>query len=155
MMVVLTVHQAPSDPSLHATPASTPCKDRVTLIRSNRGNTLPRLPGQSGSQSPDCQLSSPCSFQPPPPWLCPTCFFQASCLCSLSRAVHTAWGCRFWGFPALAPYPHPAPHSAPQVVFRYALAIFKYNEEALLRLQDSLEIYQYLHFFTKTICDSR
>nr|XP_014337005.1 PREDICTED: TBC1 domain family member 2A isoform X3 [Bos mutus] len=31
----------------------------------------------------------------------------------------------------------------------------KYNEEALLRLQDSLEIYQYLHFFTKTICDSR
>ncbi|XP_006063503.3 TBC1 domain family member 2A isoform X2 [Bubalus bubalis] len=42
-----------------------------------------------------------------------------------------------------------------KVVFRYALAIFKYNEEALLRLQDSLEIYQYLHFFTKTICDSR
>lgn len=53
------------------------------------------------------------------------------------------------------PIPHPEPHSAPQVVFRYALAIFKYNEEALLRLQDSLEIYQYLHLFTKTICDSR
>ena len=114
-------------------------------------------PGSQDSQAPnpDCQLSSPCGFQPPPPWLCPTCFFQASHLCSLPRAVHTAWGCGFWGFPALAPYPHPEPHSAPQVVFRYALALFKYNEEALLRLQDSLEIYQYLHFFTKTICDSR
>ncbi|XP_040594614.1 TBC1 domain family member 2A isoform X2 [Mesocricetus auratus] len=42
-----------------------------------------------------------------------------------------------------------------KVVFRYALAIFKYNEEEILRLQDSLEIYQYLRFFTKTICDSR
>ncbi|XP_048193673.1 TBC1 domain family member 2A isoform X2 [Perognathus longimembris pacificus] len=42
-----------------------------------------------------------------------------------------------------------------KVVFRYALAIFKYNEEAILRLQDGLEIYQYLRFFTKTICDSR
>ncbi|XP_059781122.1 TBC1 domain family member 2A isoform X1 [Balaenoptera ricei] len=42
-----------------------------------------------------------------------------------------------------------------KVVFRYALAIFKYNEEEILRLQDGLEIYQYLRFFTKTICDSR
>ncbi|KAM7093610.1 TBC1 domain family member 2A isoform 1-T1 [Molossus nigricans] len=42
-----------------------------------------------------------------------------------------------------------------KVVFRYALAIFKYNEEEILRLRDSLEIYQYLHFFTKTICNSR
>ncbi|XP_054943060.1 TBC1 domain family member 2A isoform X2 [Physeter macrocephalus] len=42
-----------------------------------------------------------------------------------------------------------------QVVFRYALAIFKYNEEEILRLQDGLEIYQYLRFFTKTVCDSR
>ncbi|XP_058379600.1 TBC1 domain family member 2A isoform X2 [Diceros bicornis minor] len=42
-----------------------------------------------------------------------------------------------------------------QVVFRYALAIFKYNEEEILRLQDALEIYQYLHFFTKTICNSQ
>lgn len=42
-----------------------------------------------------------------------------------------------------------------QVVFRYALAIFKYNEEGILQLQDGLEIYQYLRFFTKTICDSR
>ncbi|XP_073907495.1 TBC1 domain family member 2A isoform X2 [Castor canadensis] len=42
-----------------------------------------------------------------------------------------------------------------KVVFRYALAIFKYNEEGILQLQDGLEIYQYLRFFTKTICDSR
>lgn len=42
-----------------------------------------------------------------------------------------------------------------KVLFRYALAIFKYNEEAILRLQDSLEIYQYLRFFTKTICNSQ
>ena len=53
-----------------------------------------------------------------------------------------------------SPFPTLNP-TLPPVVFRYALAIFKYNEEALLRLQDSLEIYQYLHFFTKTICDSR
>ncbi|XP_040487585.1 TBC1 domain family member 2A isoform X1 [Ursus maritimus] len=42
-----------------------------------------------------------------------------------------------------------------KVVFRYALAIFKYNEEEILRLQDGLEIYQYLRFFTKTICNSQ
>ncbi|XP_076996295.1 TBC1 domain family member 2A isoform X1 [Tamandua tetradactyla] len=42
-----------------------------------------------------------------------------------------------------------------KVVFRYALAIFKYNEKEILRLQDSLEIYQYLRFFTKTICNSQ
>ncbi|XP_012576782.1 PREDICTED: TBC1 domain family member 2A isoform X2 [Condylura cristata] len=42
-----------------------------------------------------------------------------------------------------------------KVVFRYALAIFKYNEEEILRLQDNLEIYQYMRFFTKTICNSR
>nr|XP_051699688.1 TBC1 domain family member 2A isoform X3 [Oryctolagus cuniculus] len=42
-----------------------------------------------------------------------------------------------------------------KVVFRYALAIFKYNEKQILRLQDGLEIYQYLRLFTKTICDGR
>ncbi|KAM6170546.1 TBC1 domain family member 2A isoform 2-T2 [Rhynchocyon petersi] len=31
----------------------------------------------------------------------------------------------------------------------------KYKEEEILRLQDSLEIYQYLRFFTRTICNSR
>ncbi|KAM3848904.1 TBC1 domain family member 2A isoform 2-T3 [Vipera latastei] len=42
-----------------------------------------------------------------------------------------------------------------KVIFRYALAIFKYNEEAILKIQDNLEFYQYLRFFTKTICDGR
>ncbi|XP_032716576.1 TBC1 domain family member 2A isoform X3 [Lontra canadensis] len=42
-----------------------------------------------------------------------------------------------------------------KVIFRYALAIFKYNEEEILRLQDALEIYQYLRFFTRTICNSQ
>lgn len=51
--------------------------------------------------------------------------------------------------------PHLSPPLCPQVVFRYALAIFKYNEEEILRLHDGLEIYQYLRFFTKTICNSQ
>lgn len=60
------------------------------------------------------------------------------------------------GFPLGIACPGPPePHLAPQVLFRYALAIFKYNEEEILRLQDGLEIYQYLRFFTKTICNSQ
>uniref|UniRef100_A0A670K752 TBC1 domain family member 2 n=1 Tax=Podarcis muralis TaxID=64176 RepID=A0A670K752_PODMU len=50
---------------------------------------------------------------------------------------------------------HLEQHRIDLVIFRYALAIFKYNEEAILRIQDSLEIYQYMRFFTKTICDGR
>ncbi|XP_075771111.1 TBC1 domain family member 2A isoform X2 [Pelodiscus sinensis] len=42
-----------------------------------------------------------------------------------------------------------------KVIFRYALAIFKYNEEAIVRLQDGAEIYQYLRVFTRTIGDGR
>ncbi|KAK1789339.1 hypothetical protein P4O66_015278, partial [Electrophorus voltai] len=42
-----------------------------------------------------------------------------------------------------------------KVIFRYALALFKYNEEEILKIHDSVEIYQYLRFFTKTITDSR
>lgn len=42
-----------------------------------------------------------------------------------------------------------------QVIFRYALALFKYKEDNILRIHDSVEIYQYLRFFTKTISDSR
>lgn len=42
-----------------------------------------------------------------------------------------------------------------QVIFRYALAIFKYNEEEILRIHDSVEIYQYLRFFTRMITDGR
>ncbi|XP_030251417.1 TBC1 domain family member 2A isoform X4 [Sparus aurata] len=42
-----------------------------------------------------------------------------------------------------------------KVIFRYALALFKYKEDNILRIHDSVEIYQYLRFFTKTISDSR
>ncbi|MGH0154185.1 UNVERIFIED_CONTAM: hypothetical protein FKN15_030037 [Acipenser sinensis] len=42
-----------------------------------------------------------------------------------------------------------------EVIFRYALALFKYNEEDILKIHDNLEIYQYLRFFTKTISDGR
>ncbi|XP_071313254.1 TBC1 domain family member 2A isoform X2 [Trachinotus anak] len=42
-----------------------------------------------------------------------------------------------------------------KVIFRYALALFKYQEDNILKIHDSVEIYQYLRFFTKTISDSR
>ncbi|KAM8733150.1 TBC1 domain family member 2A isoform 1-T2 [Acanthopagrus schlegelii] len=42
-----------------------------------------------------------------------------------------------------------------KVIFRYALALFKYKEDDILRIQDSVEIFQYLRIFTKTISDSR
>ncbi|NXF88923.1 TBD2A protein, partial [Eubucco bourcierii] len=42
-----------------------------------------------------------------------------------------------------------------KVIFRYALAIFKYKEEEILRIHDSVEIYQYLHLFTRMIMDGR
>ncbi|KAM6980360.1 TBC1 domain family member 2A-like [Aplochiton taeniatus] len=42
-----------------------------------------------------------------------------------------------------------------KVMFRYALALFKCKQEDILKIHDSVEIYQYLRFFTKTIFDSR
>lgn len=42
-----------------------------------------------------------------------------------------------------------------QVIFRYALSLFKYKEDDILKICDSVEIYQYLRFFTKTISDGR
>ncbi|XP_074529776.1 TBC1 domain family member 2B [Halichoeres trimaculatus] len=42
-----------------------------------------------------------------------------------------------------------------KVIFRYALALFKYKEDDIMKIKDSVEIYQYLRFFTKTISDSR
>uniref|UniRef100_A0A3P9ALI6 TBC1 domain family, member 2 n=1 Tax=Esox lucius TaxID=8010 RepID=A0A3P9ALI6_ESOLU len=42
-----------------------------------------------------------------------------------------------------------------KVIFRYALALFKYKEEDILKIHDNVEIYQYLRFFTKTISDGR
>lgn len=46
-------------------------------------------------------------------------------------------------------------HCVLQVIFRYTLALFKYKEEDFLKIHDSVEIYHYLRFFTKTISDSR
>ncbi|XP_067839645.1 TBC1 domain family member 2A [Heptranchias perlo] len=42
-----------------------------------------------------------------------------------------------------------------KVIFRYALAIFKYNEEEILKLHDNLAIYEYLRCLTKNISEGR
>ncbi|XP_061100707.1 TBC1 domain family member 2A-like isoform X2 [Conger conger] len=42
-----------------------------------------------------------------------------------------------------------------KVLFRYALALLKYREEDILKIQDKVEMYQYLRFFTKTVTDGR
>ncbi|XP_051944858.1 TBC1 domain family member 2A-like [Xyrauchen texanus] len=42
-----------------------------------------------------------------------------------------------------------------KVIFRYALALFKYREEDFLKIHDSVEIYQYLRLFPNTIADGR
>ncbi len=48
------------------------------------------------------------------------------------------------------------PHlSVSQVIFRYALALFKYKEEIILKINDSVEMYQYLRIFPYTIADGR
>lgn len=46
-------------------------------------------------------------------------------------------------------------HFSPQIIFRFALALFKYKEEEFLKLQDSTAIFKYLRYFTRTILDSR
>ncbi|XP_008275027.1 TBC1 domain family member 2B isoform X2 [Stegastes partitus] len=43
----------------------------------------------------------------------------------------------------------------PKIIFRCALALFKYKEEEFLKLQDSTAIFKYLRYFTRTILDSR
>uniref|UniRef100_A0A8C1IS53 TBC1 domain family, member 2 n=1 Tax=Cyprinus carpio TaxID=7962 RepID=A0A8C1IS53_CYPCA len=42
-----------------------------------------------------------------------------------------------------------------KVIFRYALALFKYKEEIILKINDSVEMYQYLRIFPYTIADGR
>lgn len=42
-----------------------------------------------------------------------------------------------------------------KVIFRYTLALFKYKEDDILKIHDSVEIYQYLRFFTKTVSNAR
>ncbi|XP_058654785.1 TBC1 domain family member 2A isoform X4 [Onychostoma macrolepis] len=42
-----------------------------------------------------------------------------------------------------------------KVIFRYALALFKYKEEIILKINDSVEMYQYIRIFPYTIADGR
>ncbi|XP_029430799.1 TBC1 domain family member 2B isoform X2 [Rhinatrema bivittatum] len=42
-----------------------------------------------------------------------------------------------------------------KVIFRFALALFKYKEEDVLKLHDSMSIFKYLRYFTRTILDAR
>ncbi|XP_043112802.1 TBC1 domain family member 2A isoform X2 [Puntigrus tetrazona] len=42
-----------------------------------------------------------------------------------------------------------------KVIFRYALALFKYKEEIILKINDISEMYQYLRIFPYTIADGR
>uniref|UniRef100_A0A8C2WK70 TBC1 domain family member 2B n=1 Tax=Cyclopterus lumpus TaxID=8103 RepID=A0A8C2WK70_CYCLU len=46
-------------------------------------------------------------------------------------------------------------YEGPKIIFRFALALFKYKEEEFLKLQDSTTIFKYLRHFTHTILDSR
>ncbi|XP_077714630.1 TBC1 domain family member 2B [Canis aureus] len=46
-------------------------------------------------------------------------------------------------------------YEGPKVIFRFALALFKYKEEEILKLQDSMAIFKYLRYFTRTILDAR
>uniref|UniRef100_A0AAY4BWI2 Rab-GAP TBC domain-containing protein n=1 Tax=Denticeps clupeoides TaxID=299321 RepID=A0AAY4BWI2_9TELE len=42
-----------------------------------------------------------------------------------------------------------------QIIFRFALALFKCKEEEFLKLQDSMAIFKYLRYFTQTVLDVR
>ncbi|KAG2471132.1 TBD2B protein, partial [Polypterus senegalus] len=46
-------------------------------------------------------------------------------------------------------------YEGPKIIFRFALALFKYKEEDILKLQDSMAIFKYLRYFTCTILDAR
>ncbi|XP_067871384.1 TBC1 domain family member 2B isoform X2 [Heterodontus francisci] len=46
-------------------------------------------------------------------------------------------------------------YEGPKVIFRYALAVFKFKEEEFLKLQDNMSIFKYLRYFTHTILDAR
>ncbi|KAM8893153.1 TBC1 domain family member 2B [Spinachia spinachia] len=46
-------------------------------------------------------------------------------------------------------------YEGPKIIFRFALAFFKYREEEFLKLEDSTAIFKYLRYFTRTILDSR
>uniref|UniRef100_A0A8C5M0K0 TBC1 domain family member 2B n=1 Tax=Leptobrachium leishanense TaxID=445787 RepID=A0A8C5M0K0_9ANUR len=42
-----------------------------------------------------------------------------------------------------------------KVIFRFALGVFKYKEEEILKLQDAMSIFKYLRYFSRTILDAR
>ncbi|XP_055766073.1 TBC1 domain family member 2B [Salvelinus fontinalis] len=46
-------------------------------------------------------------------------------------------------------------YEGPKIIFRFALALFKYKEEEFLKLQDSMAIFKYLRYFTITVLDWR
>ncbi|KAJ8272247.1 hypothetical protein COCON_G00111060 [Conger conger] len=46
-------------------------------------------------------------------------------------------------------------YEGPKIIFRFALALFKYSEEDFLRLQDPTTIFKHLRTFTHDILDSR
>ncbi|XP_072138339.1 TBC1 domain family member 2B isoform X1 [Mobula birostris] len=46
-------------------------------------------------------------------------------------------------------------YEGPKVIFRYALAVFKFKEDEFLKLQDYMSIFKYLRYFTRTILDAR
>ncbi|XP_038640063.1 TBC1 domain family member 2B isoform X1 [Scyliorhinus canicula] len=46
-------------------------------------------------------------------------------------------------------------YEGPKIIFRYALAVFKFKEEDFLKLQDNMSIFKYLRYFTHTILDAR
>ncbi|KAJ8248748.1 hypothetical protein GJAV_G00227310 [Gymnothorax javanicus] len=46
-------------------------------------------------------------------------------------------------------------YEGPKIMFRFALALFKYKEEEFLKLQDSMAVFKYLRYFTRTILDVR
>ncbi|KAL6106721.1 tbc1d2b [Pungitius sinensis] len=46
-------------------------------------------------------------------------------------------------------------YEGPKIIFRFALALFKYKEDEFLKLEDSTAIFKYLRYFTRTILDSR
>uniref|UniRef100_A0A673NJE8 Death-associated protein kinase 2-like n=1 Tax=Sinocyclocheilus rhinocerous TaxID=307959 RepID=A0A673NJE8_9TELE len=46
-------------------------------------------------------------------------------------------------------------YEGPKIIFRFALALFKYKEEEFLKLQDPMTIFKYLRYFTHTILDAR
>ncbi|XP_045416442.1 TBC1 domain family member 2B isoform X2 [Lemur catta] len=46
-------------------------------------------------------------------------------------------------------------YEGPKVIFRFALALFKYKEEEILKVQDSMSIFKYLRSFTRTVLDAR